>query len=83
MTTLLRCMTLPAGPTLVMKLPKRGTAPQLLVESTVPPPTELILVKVLRRGTVPTELSQGMKLLTCEEVIQLLVEVTVPQLPAG
>ena len=52
-----RCMTAPTELTLVMKLPKRGTVPQLLVELTVPLPTESIVVKVLRCETVPTELS--------------------------
>ena len=52
-----RCMTVPTELTLVMKLPKCGTVPQLLVELTVPLQTELGLAKVLRRETVPTELS--------------------------
>ncbi len=52
-----RCMTVPTELTLVMKMPKCGTVPQLLVELAVPLPTELTLVKVLRRETAPTELS--------------------------
>ena len=76
--TLLWLMTSPAGLTLVTKLPTRGTAPQFLVESTVPLPIESVLAKVPRRGTVPTERSQGVKPPTCEEATQPWDEVTVP-----